>query len=682
MNKAYLIFSVLFLMLALFNFSSCTTRPGPPQTIQQYASLADSTQYSGIQTCRTCHEDKYQSFIRTGMGLSFDAASRKKTSANFDHSVIYDRHKDLYYKPFFSGESICLEEYRLEERDTVYKRIEQISYIVGSGQHTNSHMMNVNGYVSQVPATFYTQKGKWDLPPGFENGYNTRFSRKIELECMSCHNAYPRIVLGSENKYESIPNGIDCERCHGPGGEHVRRMRAGEIADVGKEIDYSIVNPAKLPIDLQLDICQRCHVQGNAVLKEGKSFYDFRPGMKLSEVMDVYMPVFKGNDNEHIMASHAERMKLSPCFIQSLKKAEATNPNKSALFPYQNAMTCVTCHNPHISVKETTSGQFNDACKSCHQASQEGLPDRQNEVAKSGLNCTMDLKSRQETNDNCVHCHMPKNGTIDIPHVTTTDHYIRRPVKAEEVKKIKEFVTLACITNPSADRISRGAAFLNYYEKFEPGSGFLLDSALHYFPDASAEDIRQNFKYLVRLAYLKGDYIRVMHYVERVNDVFGILSRKSYSNDDAWTSYRIGEAYVNDNNKDRAINFFQNAVDLAPYIPEFRNKLARAQFEMGRHEDARKNLEFIVKENPKYASAYVNLGFLILSVDHDFRRADSYYDVALTLDPDNEQAIYNKAGTLMYLNKTDQAIKMLMHLLKMNPGNEQASALLKSLQRK
>lgn len=645
------------------------------------------------------------------MGLSFDSASHKKSSAKFDHALVYDHFKDFYYKPYWSGDSFYLKEYRLEGRDTIYQRTEHISYIVGSGQHTNSHMMNVNGYVTQVPATFYTQtrlpdgqEGTWDLPPGFENGFNSRFSRPIELECMSCHNAYPKIVLGSENKYESIPNGIDCERCHGPGSEHVKQKQAGNIVDVGKEIDYSIVNPAKLPIELQLDVCQRCHVQGNAVLKEGKSFYDFRPGMKLSEVMDVYMPVYKGDESEHIMASHAERMKMSQCFIQSIKKAEATNPNKSALFPYKNAMTCVTCHNPHISVKETGAEYFNDACKSCHgagpsQTLPEGersktagpsltLPEgkgtqtansQKNEVASSRLVCSGDEDLRKSVNDNCVSCHMPKNGTIDIPHVTTTDHYIRRPVKAEDVKKIKEFVTLACITNPAADRVSRGVAFLNYFEKFEPNSFYLLDSARKYFPDGSDEEIKANFKNLLRLAYLKNDPGLVMQYAERVHDVFSMLSKKSFSNEDAWTSYRIGESYVAGENKDRAINYFQNAVDLAPFNPDFRNKLAQSQFEMGRHEDARKNLEFIIKENPRYASAYVSLGYLILSVDHDFKRADSFYDVALSLDPENEQAMYNKAGTLMYLERKQEGINLLKRLLKKNPGHAQGKAFLGSL---
>jgi len=85
--------------------------------------------------------------------------------------------------------------------------------------------MNENGYLTQVPMTFYTQKGTWDLPPGFENGANSRFDRKIELECMSCHNGYPQMAEGSENKYDKVATGIDCERCHGPGEMHVKEKQ-------------------------------------------------------------------------------------------------------------------------------------------------------------------------------------------------------------------------------------------------------------------------------------------------------------------------------------------------------------------------------------------------------------------------------------------------------------------------
>jgi len=656
----------------LWIFSSCRFTNDKGESVNQYASLNDSTKYAGMNSCIKCHSDKYETYIKTGMGLSLNVASREKSSGKFSGvSFIRDTIKNLNYRLFWKNDSLMVEEFRLSGRDTVYQREEKISWIVGSGQHTNSHMMNVNGYVYQVPATYYTQKGKWDLPPGFEHGFNSRFNRTIELECMTCHNGYPEIVPGSENKYSVIPNGIDCERCHGPGGSHIKAKLAGEIVDVKNAIDYTIVNPAKLPIDLQLDVCQRCHIQGNAVLKDGKSFLDFRPGMHLYDVMDVYMPLYKGDDDSHIMASHVERMKMSKCFLVSVSRSDSINRKNPTLTPYKNAMTCVTCHDPHVSVMATDQTVFNAKCVSCHSS------DHKNPVAT--VFCTETKKARIAAKDNCVGCHMPKNGTIDIPHVTTTDHRISVPLKVKEVKKIKEFAGLACINNPNSGIHSMGSAFLSYYEKFSPNPAY-LDSAKKYINDSKKDSIESNFKNLIRWAFLKNDFNLVINYVNQYKDANGRLTTRSFSNDDAWTAYRIGESYGTTGDNKNAILFYQKSVELAPYQLDFRNKLAGALLDENRIEEARSNYEFIIRENPKYASAYVSLGYLIFANDNNVDKAERMYDIALSLDPDNIQAFFNKAGIRLFLGNRKEAISYLKEVLKRDKKNERASIILKQLE--
>jgi len=604
------------------------------------------------------------------MGQSFDHATHNKSSARFySHAILIDSIRNLYYHPYWKNDSMMIDEFRLQGKDTIYKRTEKIEYIVGSGQHTNSHMMNVNGYIYQVPATFFTQKGTWDLPPGFENGFNSRFSRKIELECMSCHNAYPEIVPGSENKYSAIPNGIDCERCHGPGSTHVAQKQRRELVDTSKYIDYSIVNPSKLPIALQLDICQRCHIQGNAVLNDGKSFLDFRPGMKLSDVMNVFMPVYKGDENAHIMASHVERLKMSKCFQVSLAQAENKSDESHLLRPYKNALTCVTCHNPHVSVKSTSSDHFNAICKNCHSASSNSG------VGFSATStCTEKPETRNLAADNCVSCHMPKNGTTDIPHVTNTDHYIRKKISLAEASKIREFVGLACINNQDVDRITKGKAYLNYFEKFVSNPAF-LDSAKQFLDDSSPDSIQLNFHHLIRWAYLKNDFNRVISYAGSSGDALERLKSTSLSNQDAWTAYRIGEAYFSSGQLAKAEVFFQRSVELEPYNLEFRNKLASAQQTAGGFEKAIQNYQFILNENPKFVSAWINYGYLILTVNKDVEKADEMYAKALALDPDNEQALVNKSGTKMLLGKKEEAKKLLDRVLMVNPDNAKARAM-------
>ena len=192
-----------------------------------YLNHSDSAKYVGINNCKLCHQDIYNTYIKTGMGKSFDIASKAKSAGDYHNSIIHDKIGDFYYKAFWLNDSLQFLEYRLNGKDTIYKRQETVDFIVGSGQHTNSHIQSVNGYLNQMPMTFYTQKQHWDLPPGFENGRNTRFMRKIGLECMSCHNNYPEFVLGSENKFTAVPEGINCERCHGPGSIHVAERQTG-----------------------------------------------------------------------------------------------------------------------------------------------------------------------------------------------------------------------------------------------------------------------------------------------------------------------------------------------------------------------------------------------------------------------------------------------------------------------
>jgi tetratricopeptide (TPR) repeat protein len=647
-------------------FCNQTTENKAPQSL--YLNHNDTVKYVGINTCKKCHVEIYESFIKTGMGKSFELASRKKSSAKMDkHTVIYDRFSDFYYHPFWDMDSLKIMEFRLSGKDTVYKRVEKVEYIIGSGQHTNSHLFSTNGYLRQMPMTYYTQKETWDLPPGFENGFNTRFNRVIGLECMTCHNSYPNFEEGAENKFTALPNGINCERCHGPGSMHVREKMAGNLVDTSKAIDYTIVNPGKLPVDLQFDVCQRCHLQGNAVLKNDKTFYDFKPGKKLSDYLTVFLPKYKGEEDKFIMASHADRLKMSQCFV---KAAVAAN-NQQTLRPYKQSLTCVTCHNPHISVTQTGKEVYNTACKNCH-ASQ-----------KSKTECSEPIENRTKmANNNCVKCHMPKSSTIDIPHVTTTDHYIRKPLPEKEVQATKQFLGLYAINELKPPKEIICEAYINQFEKFD-NNPMLLDSAEKYVDDKSNLSLNKNFDLYVRLQFCKKNYAGVLKYVDRIgkelllkrqNSIF----KKSLDNKNAWTLYRIGESYSNLNQTKDAELFYLRAVELADKNLEFMNKLGSALVSNGKVKEAKEIFSSIIKSDPKFASALSNYGYTCL-LQNNIAEAEIYFDKALKMDPDLEIALLNKAGVLLYSKRLKEAKIILNQVIKKNPGNQKARELVNQL---
>jgi len=640
--KSTRLLSALTLIFIAFAGIYCNSGRKASTSTIDFLNLNDTVQYVGITACKSCHKNIYETFIQTGMGQSFDVANPNKSVAEFGaHALVYDEYSDFYYKPFWDEDTLFIMEFRLDKEDTVHKRIEKVKYIIGSGQHTNSHIVEINGFLFQAPITFYTQKKQWDLAPGYEKGFNSRFSRAIGLECMTCHNALPQFAKGSENKYYHVPVGIDCERCHGPGALHVREKLAGVVVDTSRAIDYTIVNPAHLNLDLQMSLCQRCHLQGIAVLEEGKSFEDFKPGKHLSEVMNVFLPRYEGAEDQFIMASQADRLRMSQCFKQSKK------------------LSCITCHNPHISVLQTNKNVFNQNCQKCHANNNQ---------------CSEDELMRVQQADDCVHCHMPKSESIDIPHVSITDHFISVPSKtlpSDEKEAITKFLGLVCLTqeHPSPKTVAEG--YLAFYEKYSSNIAYLDSAEKYIIYLQSSESILSRFNTIIRLYFLKEDYQKVTYYAHQVH-----LDNIH----DAWTIYRIGEGYYQLGQYKEAMMYYEKAVELMPLNVDYLNKLGSSMMALNDVNEAKRVFEQILALNPKHTTALSNLGFISLNLGQ-VNDAETYYNRALALDPDYEQALMNKAGLMMFMKQPAKAATLLKRVLDKNPGNQRARSLLRQMQK-
>ena len=620
----------------------------------QYLNIHNDVDYVGINTCKQCHMDIYNTFIETGMGKSFNIADKKFSSSVFNNHI-FDSVLNFYYLPHWKKDKLVLNEYKIESNDTIFSLKTNIDYIVGSGHHTNSHIINNNGYLFQAPFTFYTQDSILDFPPGFEHGKNTRFTRKIGLECMTCHNAFPHFILGSENKFESVPSGIDCERCHGPGDLHVSNIQSGILIDTSKFFDYSIVNPVNLSIELQNELCSRCHIQGNSVLKYNMSFFDFKPGMYLNEVMDVYLPRYTNSDDDFIMASHLDRMKQSKCFIQS-----------------DGQMSCLGCHNPHVSVKNTNILNYNNSCFSCH----------------SSESCTEIEEERLINKDDCVSCHMKESKTIDIPHVTITDHKIKvNRFDSSDVQE-KVFLGLECINNENPSNYSIVNAYLQEYDAFTQKKEY-LDSAFFYLKKMKSNTKESFFSHI--FFYFTSNYFdNIIEMVNKkgIDNVLMIFNKKQYNNFDALTCYRIGQSYYRNGDYNKANIFLKQSVDLAPYHLNFIEKYAVNLIKINEFENAKNQFQFIINEDPKFFSAYNHLGNLYI---HDYLKnkdlsdknlAAYYFDISLNLNPNYEQALLNKARVYILEDNIYSAKKILKKIKSIYPKNKYADLLLNQINEK
>ena len=580
----------------------------------EYLNHNDTVKYVGKEQCRMCHVEIYDSYIQTGMGRSFHYATKEHSAlSNIDLPLIHDSIKNLFYQPFFKNDSLYLKEFRLKAGDTVHLLTKKVDYKIGSGHHTNSHLFEINGYVHQMPYTYYTQDKIADLPPGFEGGRNSRFSREIALECMSCHNAYSAHESASLNKYNSIAQGIDCERCHGPGEIHVQRKLAGEIIDTSKYIDYSIVNPSKLPLDLQFDVCQRCHLQGTSVLAKGKSFESFKPGMPLEDIMDTYLPKYD-NDHSFIMASHVHRLQQSSCFKNS-------------------ELTCISCHNPHKSVTKLETSYFDNKCMQCH-----------------------DFCDDKKTED-CTSCHMPKSSTSDIMHVSITDHKIGVHSKSKLDKG--KFLGLFAINNANSTSLSKAKAYLKRYESFEEDLVY-LDSAWYYLKNSELD-----FTSYIQYFYLKNDDVGLINFVMSQK-----ISEADYTKPDLALSYsRVGEVFGRNHLINEAERYHKKAVDIMPFVIDYKIKYGSFLFYNDQIQKAEKQFLKALNLNPTIKEVHVNLGLLSI-LKGNYRKAESSLKQAIALDPDYVLAYENLVFLYQKLNDF-KATKLYLHkILEIDPEHK------------
>ncbi|MDA0875665.1 MAG: tetratricopeptide repeat protein [Bacteroidetes bacterium] len=646
-----------FLLLFLLVLAGCGASDGPQRTEPasfgpEYAAWGDEATYVGIEACQSCHTPQYDDFIRSQMGRSWRHAQRSQSDARWDSiSPLYSDYDDLWYQPYAVGEDLFVKEYRLAGRDTTHLRVEQIDFIVGSGQHTNSHIYSENGYLYQIPVTWYAQDAKWGLAPKFQkSGNNYRFGRVITDECMACHNAQPVFVPGSENRFESVPLGINCEKCHGPGSVHIAEKQAGIIVDITKEIDFSIVNPGKLTPEREMDVCQRCHMQGASVFEGGDAPLDWRPGKPLAAHQNVFWPRQPDSLTHFIMASHPDRLAQSACFRASWEEEFSGEP-----------MTCLTCHDPHKPIEETRE-KVNGTCQNCHS----GRPGD-----ASALMCTEPTVVTGTNKATCASCHMPQSGSTDIPNIRITDHFIRVPerLSPQEVEDQTRFIRLASFMDRNPHPRQRADGFLTYFEQFTDRPG-MLDSAAVYLREAqrradaapSSLDATERQRLLqswIRLWHLSDDHAAIRRAVQ----LSGFEAPE-----DAWTFYRIGEAFASISDFNAAVRWYQEAVRLGPDHLRFMDKLGVALTQAGRASEAAAVFDRLIAANPKFEAGWNNRGFLFL-LQGDLERAESDFRAALKLDPALEQAQANLASILINTGRPEEARPLVDDLVERHPQN-------------
>jgi len=642
--------------------------------------------YVGDAPCASCHATIAAAYGRTGHGRSFSRFNPAAAPEQFNGTTV--RSDEGYvYDAFVRGDTLFQRERRYDDGSAAaptHELVYPAAYVVGSGRATRSYIMDVGGHLTEMPLTWYAERKIWDLSPGYYAS-NARFDRPISRTCLTCHNALPAYSEGTQNHYGTVGRGITCERCHGPASAHVAERQAGRA-------DSSLVRLSRLDVGRQMAVCQQCHLEGTIVFKTGKTPASFRPGMHLSETQVVYNPQAGIEDSTNFgLGSHAARLAQSACF-----KAEA--------------ITCTTCHDPHRPVAETGGDAINNACRSCHApaALAQAVPKA--------------VQAQHTASSACWSCHMQAAGTSDIPHVTFTDHWIRKrlpavrasvetavrrntqegpPVMLVRMLDVGETAT----QDPAEAALEEGLAYYEVWETQQrrpehadrvrtlvrqalaggatsPQGYVALGRVQMADSLAAAEAVfRQGvgaFPQDIRLAYWHATALRQLGRPAEAIPMFqAVLQRQPRFLE---ARFGLGDTQQDAGQATAAEASYRALVSEDPiHYPGVWNNLGLMLLMNGRAAEALDPLRRAVALDPLLVEALVNLGGAQLQ-QGDLAVADATFRRALRLQPDNTSALANRGVIAMQQGRRGEAIALFREVVRLNPNDARAQQMLVQLE--
>ena len=317
--------------------------------------------YVGDSACQSCHAAEFDSFHKTAHFLTSSLPDEGSILGNFSsgNNILKTANPNLLFQ-------MNAKEGAFTQSAVVAtgSRSERFALVIGSGDKGQTYLFRDDDLLFQLPVSYWKDLG-WVNSPGYRDGF-ADFERPVIPRCLECHATFFEAAPPPINRYSNtgFALGIQCEKCHGPGREHVAR----EQIKTTTPTDKAILNPERFSRDLQMDLCAWCHAgHGQSVTPA----FSYRPGEPLERYL--HFPPLQPNTPLDVHGNQVELLKRSRCFQAS-------------------AMTCLTCHNVHVTQHD--AGEFSAKCLTCHQPDSPTFAKANHRLVK-----------------NCIDCHMPKQAT-------------------------------------------------------------------------------------------------------------------------------------------------------------------------------------------------------------------------------------------------------------------------------
>ena len=598
--------------------------------------------YVEDRACAMCHAEIYGSYQKTGMARSFVKPAAHHVIEDFQKARGAHPASKRHYEMAFEKGEYKFRRYQSGEEGTRLNVFEQtVDWILGSGDHARTYLYQTeSGEMYQLPIAYYPQEKIWYMAPGFDRPNHQGIGQRVSRECMFCHNAYPDVPEGSDAYGtrplfpEKLPEGIGCQRCHGPGADHVRvALHAGSGVDQKRA---AIVNPARLEPRLRDDICYQCHMQPSARMpglrRFGRNDYSFRAGDALADYLVQLDPVEEGKDRSERFEinHHPYRLEQSRCFQES-----------------DGALSCATCHDPHRTVPAAQRTEhYREACQGCHKPEAYAAAHAAEEPPVEG--------------EDCASCHMPQRRAEDVVHVVMTDHFIAARQGGDDLlAPLKEFrpaITDFEIIDPEQvpdaqdQYIYRAVAVLRASSGTDAAATERLEALL---TGTTVEQV-EPYLDLVR-GQLKQRRFEAAEQTARA--ILKRVPRNHQARE--W----LGLSLLARRKLDEAMEEFRGLLKEEPARPEANYNLGLLYIGKDQYADAVVQFETAVKARPNMGPAWYYLGYANSKLN---RLNDAFYSYRRTLqiEPSHPRAYVGIGQTLIQQGNRDEAIRYYRHGLK------------------
>ena len=358
-------FGIIFLLPLVFIFSQCLnkTKPADPR----------GENYAGSAACLKCHSNIAQNYLHSNHYLTSRAATAATVSGSFkpdSNTVVYNNHQ----KVIMEKQAVGLFQALYSNGKLVHRQ--RFDIIFGANR-AETYLSWDGPEVKQMPVSYYISLHKWANSPGGYYRDSVNFSRVIHERCFECHasniqnlnSETPAIIQSDSLDKTSLILGIDCERCHGPGAEHVKFQTQNPTVRQAKYITRF----ATLSRRQRIDFCSMCHSGNSNVMT--KTTFGFNPGDTLANYTSgTTTHAYRDVTTIDVHGNQVKLLSSSQCFMSS-------------------EIECATCHSMHDNAIKTIA-TYSTYCTNCHNAANHNF-------------CKLAGKIGPAITTNCIDCHMP-----------------------------------------------------------------------------------------------------------------------------------------------------------------------------------------------------------------------------------------------------------------------------------